>query len=295
MNSSKKLGETRKLGAESSGRTELEASIQDEASLAPRKYWDSLWQSGSLPCAVNPRDRSLLRHIDLRFDGLFRDVFLPQERSDRMLQIVEVGCARSAWLPYFAKEFGLRVTGIDYSAIGCDQARSVLAKEGIDGEIISADIMHPPDRLLRQFDYLVSFGVAEHFEATDQCLRACASFLRAGGKMVTIIPNMKGLVGSLQKLLDREVYDVHVPLDSALLRLAHETAGLKISRCEYFCFLNAGVLNLNRIRQTFFGLLFSQVLNAISVATWMIERTGIRLPANRITSPYIVCVSTKAL
>src|ERR1700676_5305829 len=111
--------------------------------------------------------------------------------------------------------------------------------------------------------------------------------------MVTVIPNMNGLVGRLQKWLAREVYDVHVPLDAKALRRAHEFAGLEILRCEYFCFLNFGVLNLNRIRQSFLGLWLSRTLNAISAATWILERMGVRLPGNRLTSPYVICVSTK--
>jgi SAM-dependent methyltransferase len=261
-------------------------------SRASKDYWESLWQEEKLPRAINPQDSSLKNHVELQFDSLFRQVFAC-EQPPGARNLIELGCARSAWLPYFSKEFGFCVTGIDYSPLGCDQAKAILAMEGIEGDVTVADISSAPLHLLNHFDYVVSFGVVEHFEVTEGSLSSCGAFLKPGGTMFTLIPNMNGLVGRLQKWLGREVYDVHVPLDAKALRRAHELAGLKVLRCEYFCFLNFGVLNLKRIRQSFLGLWLSRSLNAISAATWILERVGVRLPANRMTSPYVICVSTK--
>jgi SAM-dependent methyltransferase len=246
-----------------------------------------------LPQAINPRDHSLKNHWALKFDSLFRQVFPAEKRACDAPNLLELGCARSAWLPYFSKELGFCVTGIDYSPVGCDQAKAILAMEGVEGDITLADISLTPPHLLNRFNYVVSFGVVEHFEATDECLRSCGAFIKPGGTMVTVIPNMNGLVGRLQKWLGREVYDVHVPLDAKALRRAHEVAGLDVLRCEYFCFLNFGVLNLNRIRQSFLGLWLSRALNVVSAASWILERMGVRLPANKLTSPYVICISTK--
>jgi len=262
-------------------------------SRASKEYWESLWREEKLPPAVNPRDHSLKNEVVLKFDSLFRQVFAAERRPPDETNLLELGCARSAWLPYFSKEFGFCVTGIDYSPVGCDQARTILAMEGVEGNVTLADISSAPQHLLNRFSSVVSFGVVEHFEATDEALRSCGAFLKPGGTMVTVIPNMNGFVGRLQKWLGREVYDLHVPLDAKALRRAHEVAGLEVLRCEYFCFLNFGVLNLNRIRQSFLGLWLSRALNAISAATWMLERIRVRLPANRMTSPYVICVSTK--
>jgi 2-polyprenyl-3-methyl-5-hydroxy-6-metoxy-1,4-benzoquinol methylase len=262
-------------------------------SRASKEYWELLWREGKLPRAINPRNRSLRNHIDLKFDSLFRQVFAAEKHPGDTPNLLELGCARSAWLPYFSKELGLRVAGIDYSAAGCDQARAILTMEGVEGDVALADIFSAPPFLTSRFTYVISFGVVEHFEETDACLRSCAAFVKPGGTMVTVIPNMNGIVGRLQKWLGREVYDVHVPLDEEALRRAHEVAGLQVLKCEYFCFLNFGVLNLNRIRQSFLGLWLSRVLNAISAATWALERIGISFPANKMTSPYVICVSTK--
>jgi 2-polyprenyl-3-methyl-5-hydroxy-6-metoxy-1,4-benzoquinol methylase len=246
-----------------------------------------------LPRAINPRDHSLKNEAPLKFDALFKQVFAVERNPRDATNLLELGCARSAWLPYFSKELGFCVTGIDYSPVGCEQAKTILAVEGVEGDVALGDFLSPPPHLLNCFDYVVSFGVVEHFEDTGQCLRSCGAFLKPGGTMVTVIPNMKGLVGQLQKCLAREVYDVHVPLDAKALRREHEDAGLEVLRCEYFCFLHFGVLNLSRIRQSFLGLWFSRLLIAISAATWIVERMGVKLPANKMTSPYVICVSRR--
>jgi 2-polyprenyl-3-methyl-5-hydroxy-6-metoxy-1,4-benzoquinol methylase len=263
-------------------------------SRAPREYWDSQWQDGKLPRAINPRDHTLKNEWALKFDSLFRQSLAAEKREGDAPNLIELGCARSTWLPYFSKELGFCVTGIDYSPVGCDQARAILAMEGVEGDVTLADIFSAPPQLLNRFDYVVSLGVVEHFEETDKCLDSCGTFLKPGGTMVTVIPNMNGLVGWLQQWLEPEVYNLHVPLDAEALQRAHEFAGLDVVRCEYFCFSNFGVLNLNRIRQSFLGLWFSRALNAVSAVTWILERMGVRLPANKVTSPYVICVSTKA-
>jgi 2-polyprenyl-3-methyl-5-hydroxy-6-metoxy-1,4-benzoquinol methylase len=261
---------------------------------APKEYWDSQWQEGGLPRAVDPRDHSLKNEVSLKMDAFFRKQFAMERNSGNGTQLLEIGCARSAWLPYFSKEFGFHVAGIDYSPLGCEQARSVLAKEEVEGDVTLADVFQPPPHLLNRFNYVVSFGVVEHFKATDECVRSCGAFLVPGGTMFTFIPNMNGIVGLLQKWLVPEVYDVHVPLDAEALRRAHDTAGQNVVSCEYFCFVNFGVLNLTKIRQSFAGLWCARLLNAISATAWTLERMGLPLPANRFTSPYIVCVSKKA-
>lgn len=55
---------------------------------------------------------------------------------------LEIGCARSRWLPYFAKEFGFEVSGIDYSEVGSQQATQILFNEGVQGNIVFADSLH---------------------------------------------------------------------------------------------------------------------------------------------------------
>lgn len=262
---------------------------------AGKAYWSSLWENSVLPSAVDPDDKRIGNYIVRRLHALFREIF-----SGNSLQgsgLLEIGCARSVWLPYFAKQFGFRVTGLDYSESGCRQSEAILVREGVAGEIICADFFSPPESLIERFNVVTSFGVAEHFADTTQCIAAFAKFLKPGGRMITAVPNMNGLIGVLQRLLDRSIYDIHVPLDVTALRDVHEKSGLEVMFCKYFISSGFGVLNTASLTGSGLSVRFKRRLNAdLSRLSKFIgaleDRTG-RLPAMRWAAPYVICLARK--
>lgn len=254
---------------------------------APKKYWDELWKSNNLARPVNIKGK----YIDRKLHIFFKRVL--QEYKGK--SILEIGCANSMWLPYFAKEFNMKVTGIDYSLAGCEKALTILNNAGVEGEVIKADLFNPPPDLLGQFDVVISFGVIEHFTETDKCIRACSLFLRDNGLMITEIPNMAGYMGYLQKNIDPMIYDIHVPLDKEALEIEHQKAGLKVCECNYFIFLNLSVINTLSLKQKSYLLwiilimsqkLLSNIFNIMSELLPLLKY-------NKKTSPYIICVAKK--
>lgn len=262
---------------------------------AGQKYWNDSWASSDIPQAVNPSDADLNNYINRRFHQLFTRLFKTSDASS--MRLLEIGCAKSSWLPYFAKEFGFRVCGIDYSPNGCQIARTVLQANGVEAEVVCADFFSPPERMLETFDVVVSFGVVEHFDDTASCLAAVSSFLRPGGLLITNIPNMVGWIGSIQKLVNRPVYDIHQLIDPARLREAHELAGLKTLECEYFVCTNFGVNNLigmsTSTARGFVSKLLLGVLSRISMFVWLIENKTGSFPSSKFASPYINCIARK--
>jgi len=62
-------------------------------------------------------------------------------KSSDYKTFIEIGCGSSGWLPYFAKKYGLLVSGLDYSEVGCRLAEENLKMQNIQyGEIICKDI-----------------------------------------------------------------------------------------------------------------------------------------------------------
>ena len=94
------------------------------------------------------------------------------------------------------------MSGLDYSDIGCQKSRAILRNEGVEGQIFHGDMFDPPAHLKGKFDVVFSNGLVEHFEDTKKAVSACASFLKPGGMMVTLIPNLSGMLGPLQQILD---------------------------------------------------------------------------------------------
>lgn len=207
--------------------------------------------------------------------------------SDKKL--LELGCGGSAFLPYFANEFGFKVFGIDYSERGCELARRMCDANGVSAEIVCADFFDAPPEWIGQFDIVVTFGVVEHFTDTASTLSRFAKFLKPGGLMLTMVPNMHGLVGFGQKLLSRSVFDVHEAIDPERLRSAHDDAALTVIENRYFLFVNFGVINPGTNLPLFKRFIFSS-LRVMTGMVWAIESTFCSLPPNRFTSPYVICV-----
>jgi 2-polyprenyl-3-methyl-5-hydroxy-6-metoxy-1,4-benzoquinol methylase len=265
-----------------------EASDRDKAG---KEYWDQLHAPDRTLGAINPRDTSLRNYIACQFHSYFEKTL----SSMNAKEVLEVGCGGSEYLPYFAKEFGLHVTGMDYSEPGCASAARLLTREGIAGTIVCADFFDPPRSLCGKFDVVVSFGVVEHFRDTPDCIAAIANFVKPGGLVLTFVPNMTGVMGSLQKAIDRQLFNKHVPLNRELLRRAHELAGLIVQECDYFIFNNFFILGV----QPTFGsptgrylkALLLRCLHYFSGAIWTLERVFHRFPPIGFTSPYIVCAA----
>lgn len=261
--------------------------------LAGKSYWDKNW-SLQPPALLDVEDSGLKNEINLRFHQLFSELLDPVRDAGKRL--LEVGCARSIWLPYFATQHGLQVSGLDYSEEGCRQSEAVLAGAGVQGEVSCADMFAPPPELIGSFDFLVSFGVIEHFTDTAAAIAALSRFLKPGGVMITVIPNMKGTTGALQKLSDRAVFESHVALSPGDLRVAHEAMGLDVTSCDYFMATNYYVVNaLHQKGKLLFPIirLVNGLLGRTSMMVWQLERLLGRLPTSRTFSPYVVCIAQK--
>lgn len=262
----------------------VEPKVVDKAG---RAFWDRTWQPRG---ALWPTDPAL---------AVARDPYLAEQRSVLLAclsahgpdaRVLEVGCARSLWLAHLASQH-VRVSGIDYSAVGCAQTSQLLRAHELDAEIRCADALSPPDDWLNAFDVVMSFGVAEHFTDTAMVLRAFARYLKPAGHLLTVIPNMTGLPGAIQRLLDPNVFAVHVPLGVDELRASHNAAGLQPLICRPTAFANAGVVNPGRLNKTFLRPFISGTFTAINATVRAVERVSGALPANAVTSPYFLCLA----
>jgi SAM-dependent methyltransferase len=253
-------------------------------SKAGKEYWAELWRGDGLPARVEPERDDLRNHSRHQFHRYFAEIFARVALQGG--ELVEFGCGQSTWLPYFGRVHGFRLAGIDYVEEGCDKARAILAREGLSGEIACADFTGPSP-FARRFDVGVSFGVAEHFPDTAACLASFARHLKPGGLLVTVVPNMTGTVGWLQRRLNRAVYDIHVPLSAQDLAAAHRAAGLEVLDARWLVPMNYGVL----APAGGFGELVRRGLMAASLLSWMIDRKLARMPRCGLFAPYAACAA----
>jgi 2-polyprenyl-3-methyl-5-hydroxy-6-metoxy-1,4-benzoquinol methylase len=264
---------------------------------AGEQYWSGIWDAHQLPPLWRVESDRIADYIDKAVFAHLKQSLLANMPDSGTVRVLEAGCARSAVLPLIKLKIGYNVAGIDYSPSGCEQARLLLLREGVNAEIHCGDIFFPPEYMIESFDAVVSFGLIEHFSDTTDTVRALARFLKPGGVMFTNVPNLRGVNGLVQKLVDRKTYEIHVPLSDLEIREAHLRAGLDVLQCGYFLPVNFGILNLNSIeKRSMQWLLKKLVLAALarmSMAAWWWESVVRPLPVSRSFSPYVHCIALK--
>lgn len=249
-----------------------------------QEYWDENWRVAG--DGLKPAEEK--NFFWKRLDVAFKIVFSIRDHKDSTL--IEIGAGASEWLPRLNQEYLFKVSGLDYSQEGCERARSILEQAGVNGNVYLGDMFSPPDDLLGKYDVACSFGLVEHFTNTAEAVRACANFVTSGGIVLTLIPNMTGLNGFLYKVLNRRVFDTHVPLTLDQLVQAHIDAGLE----PYFsCYLLSlpGVIDVNRYEPVLLRRWLRKTAHYISRFVWWLEARGIGVPENGVTSPYMLCAA----
>lgn len=265
--------------------------IRDKAGEA---YWTNVWEKSELSPAIDLESTDMHLYPQRALDKIFRREFLNRHFQGKKL--LEIGCGNSSWLPYFSKQFGFDIYGIDYSEEGCDQAEKILKRENVEGTIYCTDAFNPAEDLYSEFDVVTSFGVAEHFSDTASTLEAFSKFLKPGGLLITTIPNMSGLNGWLHKSMNRALYDIHVPIDRDQLAAAVQSAGLKEVTTKYYIGVSlnvqlhdAGVPVKNfRIKR-----FISKTGAAITLFFWWLEEKIGRFPQSKWFSRGIISIAEK--
>jgi hypothetical protein len=154
-------------------------------------------------------------------------------------------------------------------------------------------LFEPPEELIGIFDVVISFGVIEHFSNTSATLNAFTKYLKPKGILFTEIPNMNGITGMIQKIFNKKIYNIHVPLDTKLLTKAHIEANLSVIKCDFFVFYNYSVPNIENIKNTLSYLIIKFIGKQLTMISFFVDRNLFLLKPNKITSPYLYCISIK--
>jgi 2-polyprenyl-3-methyl-5-hydroxy-6-metoxy-1,4-benzoquinol methylase len=242
-----------------------------------------LRQTPSLPSERFVRDRLIMR--------LFRE----HGRVAPGCAVLEIGCGRSIWLPYLAKMEGCRVSGIDIEPYALRLAEANFAGAGAEGALYCRDGFDPAQNedLRGRFDLVYSLGVVEHLEDVSEKLRALAWFLKPGGRLLTMVPNLQGLNWLMQRLGSLRVLEAHVIYTPAALRLAHERAGYRTALAAYWGFFDGYMSNAvgepSRLR---YGV-HRSLCRALSLSGAAWSRVGLPTGNSRWTAPLVVYVGER--
>jgi SAM-dependent methyltransferase len=236
---------------------------------AGREFWNSTW--AQLP-PVEPYQGPVFEHHPIL------DRFLSKAGGG---DAIEIGCVPGNYMIYLAKEFGYRVSGIDYS----DQmpyVRENLRCNGIsDAELFQGDLFQfvPPQR----YDLVFSQGFVEHFDDYQLVVRKHEELAAPGGLLVIIVPNLTHVHRVLCGYFAPEILSVHrFPLMHAeILQKTLQDAGLEVLHCKYH----------RTFRPTY------RLPRSVDLCSRAVQKCLrlLRLDniGNRFASPYLISVSRK--
>lgn len=95
--------------------------------------------------------------------------------------VVDVGCGYGGFMMRAARQYGVKVTGLNTTTEQIDELRARIAREGLTKwlDVVEADFRDP----VGQFDRVVSIGVLEHAgrDQLDEVVAAHARLLKPGG------------------------------------------------------------------------------------------------------------------
>lgn len=258
-------------------------------------YWTKVWSESALPPKIDVHTKSINDYPYRVLHKFYQHLF--KGKNTKQMSLLEIGCGNSVFMTYFAEEFGFKVSGLDYSQLGCEQSKQILKRDGIEGDIYLGDAFAPPADLLNKYDVVCSFGVAEHFSDTAKALEAFSKFVKPGGILITSVPNLAGVTGFLQKNMNKPVYDIHVPMDKPYLENAITKAGLNLLSSTYFVSISFAVTleGLNGETIPFFlpKKVFLKSIRYFSKLVWMGEQIIGSLPLTKTFSAGIITAAEK--
>jgi len=193
--------------------------------LTSQEYWDHTWH----PIRdTRGRGDAIRRLLNLQPEfGSFLLGCAERRFSGRPEpRILEVGCANSIWLPYVAGQLSAEAVGVDFSPEGCALARVNFEALGVPGRVVCDDYFSFATTSKDRFDFIMSFGFVEHFAQPGDVLGSMAGLLNEGGIVVATVPNLSGVYGLVQRIIDRDVFSSHVIVGEQQLRGYADGIGL---------------------------------------------------------------------
>jgi SAM-dependent methyltransferase len=234
--------------------------------LTDQGYWNAVWSFADAHAArVAPRlgdggsERFLLR------------AFAPRLGPGR--RFLEVGAGGSAWPAAVAARLGAEAWGIDFSRPGLERAARAVVPGSAPVRLIEGDLFDRQKLPVAGFDVVYSGGFVEHFPSPRALMERLVELLRPGGVVVTAVPNLCGINGLLQKLVDADTFRRHVVLSPSQLDAAHAAGGLvPVEPARFLGVVDPGAVNFARLAKR----LPPTLLRALSYALARLRAAGNR-------------------
>jgi 2-polyprenyl-3-methyl-5-hydroxy-6-metoxy-1,4-benzoquinol methylase len=164
--------------------------------LTNQKYWSKYWKT-------KPKIDSSIIGKDFLFHDVFNK-FVPKKEN---MSFLEIGGYPGQWAIFFAKYWSADSTLLD-RYIDRELIKSLAATNSVNNiNIIEGDVFDLS--VDSKFDVVMSAGFIEHFSDVASVVDRHIDYLKPDGILILTVPNLLGLNGLIQKVIDRETYDTH--------------------------------------------------------------------------------------
>ncbi|WP_375234795.1 class I SAM-dependent methyltransferase [Winogradskyella sp.] len=185
--------------------------------------------------------------------------------KDKGKSLIEIGGFPGRYLSYLSSKFGVVPTCLDYNSDASQIKRTFDVMNVKENTILQEDFTtYMPNN---SYDYVLSNGFIEHFDNYNLILDMHTKYLKEEGRLLIMIPNMKGYIKLYKSLVDNENLKIHnlKCMSLEVFRDFAERNKLKTVHLSYFGGFPFNVhQNLNFIQKIIYKihrLIFKRIIN----------------------------------
>jgi len=276
--------------------------------LTDRQHWDSLYDSpvAGVPPVTPSRLKNAVKRLlgstlleymrDYR-DYLLWDVTYPKFlTTGRGAKVLEVGSAPGYHLLRLRDAFGFEPYGVEYSPNGVELNRRLFRQHGISGDnVIQGDFFSPEfhSKYANWFDIVLSVGFIEHFTDVEGVVAKHVNVLAPGGRLVVIIPNLRGVNYLLAWVFCKDLIPLHnlsIMRRDKFCKLFPDDVTPQL--CGYFGTFSFGIFNTRPESKRRYLLMMCDKVQRLLNALFRLL-FGARGAESRYFSPYLIFVGVK--
>ncbi|WP_158825318.1 class I SAM-dependent methyltransferase [Mucilaginibacter lacusdianchii] len=244
--------------------------------LTDRKFWANYWES--------KKDLAFDVPANYTFHQLFKKLL-----GNRSIQsAIELGGFPGYYAIFLKKYFGLHTSLFDFY-VHQPILKEVLSANALtekDVKVIEGDLFsYQPQQ---QYDLVLSCGLIEHFNDTQDVISRHLSFLKPGGTLFITLPNFTGVNGWVQRSYDMDNYNKHNINSMNPSSLAQYCRELGLKDVEAYYYGHFSIWLENRNQQSGLTKAFLKLL-------WLTGKVATKIVPveSKALSPYIVVKAVK--
>nr|WP_255552074.1 methyltransferase domain-containing protein [Roseivirga sp. E12] len=193
--------------------------------MTDKKYWESYYGDKNV-------DRQKVINICSRYDKYW-EMLIQENSSNNPKSLIEIGGYPGRYLAYIGAKYDLRPTSLDFNSDRSAIENTFKLFDIADFDVIQADFLK--NKTDKQYDIVISNGFIEHFVNYDEVMDRHIDYLKEGGTLLMMIPNMRHYIYWYKLLVDKPNLDIHNTscMNLKVFEAFAERNNLKIHHLDY--------------------------------------------------------------